>query len=94
MTCLSAIKIKEFLIFVEAVADRYNGERVSMFLDNLRLHHSRLVATRCEELNIKLVFNAAYASENNPVENLWQLAKRIFRKELISVTNFKDSALI
>jgi transposase len=59
-------------------------------LDNLRLHHSKVVIERCRKYNIEIIFNAPYSSEYNPVERLWCYAKNHFKKHMISVTDYKN----
>lgn len=39
----------------------------------------------------ELIYNGSYSSELNPVELIFALSKRIFSKEIINVTNFKDT---
>ena len=43
---------------------------------------------------ITFIFNAIYSSELNPIEYLWNLAKRAFRRDLIVESNYKNQALI
>jgi hypothetical protein len=39
----------------------------------------------------ELIYNGSYSSELNPVELIFALSKRIFAKEIIKVTDFKDT---
>jgi len=94
VVCKGAITIETFNQFVEKLGVYYRGKKVYLFLDNLRLHHSKLVATKCALHNIEIVFNASYSSEYNPVEVLWLLSKQIFRTKLIDIKDFKNSVLL
>jgi hypothetical protein len=55
------------------------------------MHYSKKIKARCESSNIEIVFNATYSSEYNPAEVIWLLSKQIFRKQLISFTDYKNS---
>jgi hypothetical protein len=36
------------------------------------------------------MFNGSYSSQFNPIEVLWAFAKREFRREMITITDYKD----
>ena len=94
VVCKGAISIETFNQFVEKLGLYYRGKKVYLFLENLRLHHSKLVATKCALHNIEIVFNASYSLEYNPVEVLWLLSKQILRTKLIDIKDFKNSVLL
>jgi len=49
-------------------------------MDNLRVHHNRLVAQRIEGYGWKSVFNAAYSSELHCIETYFAAVKKNYRK--------------
>ena len=65
-----------------------------MFMDNLRLHHMKIVKEYAVSHCIALRYNAAYSPEFNPIEGLWAYAKRSFSRYMINEHNFKDRALL
>ena len=65
-----------------------------VYLDNMRAHHTQLVAEWAETLNLKLIFAPTYSSEYNPIERLWAIAKMEFTKLLATATDFKHSTIV
>ena len=61
-----------------------------VFFDNLTLHHTVLVREKAKSNNQELVFNASYSSHLNPIERLWALAKRQFRKDCVNGISFDN----
>ena len=53
---------------------------IALFVDNLSVHRSRIIQERMEELSIPCIFNAAYSPNFNPIENVFALAKRNYKK--------------
>jgi transposase len=51
-----------------------------LYLDNLRVHHSKRVKDFCEDNNLQLVFNIAYSPELNPIENFFSLVKNRYKR--------------
>ena len=54
---------------------------IAIFMDNLRVHHSRLVRARLGHLDIASVFNIAYSPKFNPIELVFGKLKHAFKKE-------------
>ena len=63
---------------------------ITLFVDNLRLHHMKSVQRYAEENDINLLFNAIYSSEYNPVEILWLFAKRKFSEHCIQGAEYHN----
>ena len=70
-----SIKIPDFIRFLESIATYSEGRKKYLFLDNLRLHHSKCVHQRASELNIEIKFNATYSSELMCCESVWAWSK-------------------
>ena len=49
-------------------------------MDNLTVHHSRLVQAHMKELDITPIFNVPYSPEYNPIEVVFSLLKRTFKQ--------------
>ncbi len=64
-------------------------EEQFIFWDNLKAHHSKEVKLAAERNNQKLLFNGSYSSQFNPIESLWAYSKRYFRKQMMSVVDYK-----
>ena len=55
-----------------------------MFLDNCRVHHSKVVSNIWDELNIEPVWNVPYRFEfNDACEKYWAMLKTTFRPLLL-----------
>jgi hypothetical protein len=55
--------------------------RTIVILDNLKIHHSKLLETVYDS-NFKEMLLPPYSSSLNPIERLWSLIKRQWQKEL------------
>ena len=61
------------------------GRRVVVVLDNLRIHHAKLLHDMYDE-NFKELFLPPYSSTLNPIEVFWSLVKRRWSKNLYHLT--------
>jgi len=73
-----------FIEFLEMVHKLHDNMKVAIFMDNLSVHRSRLVRDRMKELDIKAVFNVPYSPQYNPIELVFGLIKRTFKKLRLS----------
>ena len=79
------IKTDDFVKFLKQVKRKYPEGPVYILLDNLQAHHSYPTKEYAKSVGIKLVFNASYNSEINPIERLWNYAKRAFQKQAVQL---------
>ena len=49
-------------------------------MDNLTVHHSKLVQSFIKEHHIECIFNVPYSPEYNPIELVFNLLKQSFKK--------------
>src|SRR5574344_3036490 len=77
-----SIKIDSFIEFCKKVIDSNNGKKVFLIVDNLRVHHAKLVIAWEEENKdkIKLFYLPAYSPDYNPDEYLNQDYKQSANK--------------
>ena len=105
----AAIDAQGSLLLYHTVPKSYDSDRFYAFmelfiskaslpctlvLDNLNIHRTNKVKTLCQEKGVRLIFNGTYSSQYMPVERLWLFAKLYWRKEVASISNFKDQAMI
>ncbi len=64
-------------------------QKTYVFLENLQIHHTRIVMDNAFKNNQVLIFNASYSSYLNPIERLWEVAKRQFIKDCITDADFR-----
>ncbi|CAM3808595.1 IS630 family transposase [Arcobacter cloacae] len=69
-----SINIDRFIDFCQKIIDSNNGKKVYLIVDNLRVHHAKLVKAWEEEHKdkIKLFYLPAYSPDYNPDEYLNQ----------------------
>ena len=60
-------------------------------LDNLPLHHCNAAKDYCAKVGIELIYMPIYSSSFAPIERLWAIAKRIFRKKLLGLETVRAS---
>ena len=83
-----AINKFSFCDFLEEVAGTADGRKICMLVDNLPVHHTKIVQKKASELNIELIFNGTYSSEFNAIERLWAWSKRTFERLAIDVGRY------
>ena len=83
-----SIKIDSFIEFCKKVIDSNSGKKVFLIVDNLRVHHAKLVKAWEEEHKdqIKLFYLPAYSPDYNPDEYLNQDYKQSANKYEIPTT--------
>lgn len=66
-----------FLAFLQQILSAYPSGKITMVLDNARIHHARLLQPFLEENRdrLVLVFLPAYSPQFNLVEALWKWLK-------------------
>jgi transposase len=67
---------KKFLegLFTRLSPQEYR-KKIVIFLDNSSVHRAKLIQNFCQEYQIKVIFNAPYCPDFNPIENLFCLWK-------------------
>ena len=80
-----SVNIERFIDFCQKVIESNNGKKVFLIVDNLRVHHAKLVKEWEEENSkyIKLFYLPPYSPEFNPDEYLNQDYKRNANKNNI-----------
>jgi transposase len=94
LTREKSICTDSFLEFLELLRKKMRGAKTFVFLDNLKIHHTHIIARKAESCSQVLVFNAPYSSHLNPIERLWALAKRQFIKDCVTDADFKSQEQI
>jgi len=69
---------ERFLSFLERLIPKLNPHQV-VVMDNLRVHHMKVVKERFARAKIRLLYLPPYSPESNPIEEAWSIIKRILR---------------
>ena len=48
-------------------------------MDNLKVHHSKLVKNYCAKRNVNMIFNCSYFPDGNPIECCFAKVKQRFK---------------
>ena len=87
----NAVDRNLFMQFVEGLREDQGDEKIALFLDNLRVHHTLKVKDLCKKLDIPLVFNLPYSPDYNPIETYFSLLKNLFKRmKLNYIANGKE----
>ena len=71
----------KFIQFLKVIRKQYPFKKIAFFLDNLRVHLSKDVAAYCKEAMFKLLFNAPYSPNFNPIEGVIGMTKMSIKRE-------------
>jgi transposase len=67
------------VIFLDFIKSIPNIKNKYLFLDNARIHHSKIISSHVKENNIKLLFNVPYSPEYNPIEIMFSKLKKLVK---------------
>ena len=74
-----AVKIPDFVDFIQLLNQKVNAKSWSMFMDNLSVHRSKAVRNELERINVTPIYNVVYSPEYNPIEMSFAIVKQRFR---------------
>jgi transposase len=77
---------EDFVDFLKLLRSRFahcKSTTIHLVLDNAAAHHTNFVKQAAAKLKIELMFLPAYTPELNPIEALWGIIKRDFKKRLM-----------
>ena len=68
-----------FIEFIKNVIDKIQSNKV-LFMDNARIHHSKLFTEYIKTVDNKILYNVPYCSEFNPIEMVFSKVKSMVHK--------------
>jgi len=68
-----------FIEFIKNVINKIQEDKV-LFMDNARIHHSKLFTEYIETVTNKILYNVPYCSEFNPIEMVFSKVKSMVHK--------------
>jgi transposase len=79
--CEQGIKTENFINFMKELNEKNNNTDVYYLMDNAVVHKTKKFNSYVKENKIKVVYNAPYHSETNPIENVFSMFRnKINRK--------------
>jgi len=69
-----------FKNFLEELNNKTSNNKY-LLLDNARIHHSKIVKEYMEHISHKLIYNAPYSPEYNPIEKVFSKIKTLVRQK-------------
>jgi len=69
-----------FIEFIKEVIDKIKDNNI-LFMDNARIHHSKLFTEYMKTVKNKILYNVPYCSELNPIEMVFSKVKSIVHKK-------------
>ena len=75
-----SLNADRYMEFLDGVAADHPEGNVAIFMDNLRVHHSKKVTAHLKTLNMAAIFNVPYSPEYNPIEIFWSGIKHNYKK--------------
>ena len=72
----SSVNIPKFKLWLQDLRDKYFFADLVLYMDNLRVHVSKAVRERMDELSIAYVFSPPYSPDLNPIEYVFSIVKR------------------
>lgn len=79
-----SVKDDDFNQFLRELRDKFPNERMAIFMDNMRVHHSRKSKASYHELGMVPIFNVPYSPQFNGIEPVFGMIKVLYKKELLS----------
>ena len=65
------------------LSDMFCGQEFAIFMDNMRVHKSKLVLEVCKTLKIQPIFNVPYSPDFNGIEAYFSLVKGHYKKLIL-----------
>lgn len=75
---------QKFILFLQELSEKNEGQRLAVFMDNLRVHRSRLALAEYQNLGIRPIFNVPYSPQFNGIEAVFSMVKAAYKKQLLT----------
>ena len=74
-----SINQDKFIEWLSLLMKRTGKRKIALFMDNLRVHHTKVVKEFCKQHDITIIFNVPYYPDGNPIETIFSKVKSIFK---------------
>ena len=76
----NSVNVDRFLEYLDGVKAENGDAKVCLFMDNLSAHTSERSRAAMRDHGFKTVFNVPYSPEYNPIEYVFSIVKRNFKR--------------
>lgn len=70
-----SIDSDKFITYLKGNIEKSDAKDITLFCDNLRVHHSKKVQDFLKQINMECIFNVPYSPQFNPIEIYWAMVK-------------------
>jgi transposase len=78
-----SVKNLDFSGYLKQQRQIHSEGPIVIFMDYMRVHHSRMSKELYEELGIIPVFKIPYSPQFNPIESVFSIIKQSFKKDVL-----------
>ena len=79
-----SINIEKFIAYMRELRQNYKNEKIAIFLDRLSVHRSIRVRDAANDLGLKIILNASYSPNFNPIEGAIGIIKNIIKTKRLN----------
>lgn len=76
MTFEKSVNTEKFVQYLKRLRQQYPFRPLAIFCDQLAVHKTKTTKEMCEQLKIKMIYNAPYSPDYNPIEGVIGVAKQ------------------
>jgi transposase len=70
-----SINSEDFVAFIQILVSKFHGIEFAMFMDNLRVHKTKVVLEACRLHQVSTIYNVPYSPDFNGIESYFALVK-------------------
>ena len=86
-----AINSDDFISYLKMMRSRHHKKPLALLMDQLTVHKAKNVRPFYDLLDIKPIFNVGYSPEFNPIESIFSIVKRHFKRDrLMKIVNQEE----
>jgi len=79
-----SIKTQQFIEFLEKLSGLNDGQKIAIFMDNMRVHRSKLAQEAYSRLDILPIFNIPYCPQYNGIESVFSILKEKYKRAMMA----------
>ena len=81
MTFEKSVDRSKFMVFLQALRDKFWTDDIHLVMDNLSVHTSKITRERMDELGFGYSWTSPYSPQYNGIEEVFVMAKHIIKTD-------------